>query len=380
MNDLIDLVEFQTELAKFKVYNAWQYVNSLREHLSYMQVSKQLIEKVYSERKNQLILKEQEVFQKVKDIGSVKITQSDLQCTNIKIASLNIDDGMFLKKTTAEFFHYARVSFDILFQIINAALLGDEATSASDKELTRYVNQKLKVNPNFKKLYKLLETNRKDKIFQYLQAFDNYTKHIKTILISVSNSFLLGDNDIFVINEFSNGKRFAQKDAIAEINLIAEYINNVIDKILIEIKKQLPNHLDVSSRIQDLQFKVVIKENKDSNADQYVSFFIEVQNDLTDLKNEIKVYPMIIKPNGDVYDFEFSFPKIFVKKVGGGEETIIGIAEMKENQQTNEIYRTYIVRSCDFVEYIVYMDKFVENYPQVPLNYAAMTGTIVSIG
>lgn len=377
---MIDLLELQTELAKFKVYNAWQYVNSLREHLSYMQVSKQLIEKVYGERKNQLMLKEQELFEKVKDVGSVKITQSDLQCINIKIASLNIDDGMFLKKTMAEFFHYARISFDILFQIINAALLGDEATSADHKKLISYVNQKLKVTPNFKKLFKLLEANRKDEIFQYLQAFDNYTKHIKTILISVSNSFLLGDNDIFVINEFSNGKRFAQKDAIAEINLIAEYINNVIDKILIEIKKQLPNHLDVSSRIQDLQFKVVIKENKDSNADQYISFFIEVQNDLTDLKSEIKVYPMIIKPNGDVYDFEFSFPKIFIKKVGGGEETIIGIAELKENQLTNETYRTYIVRSCDFVEYIVYMDKFVENYPQVPFNYAAMTGTIVSIG
>ena len=128
------------------------------------------------------------------------------------------------------------------------------------------------------------------------------------------------------------------------------------------------------------QFKAVIKENVDSNTDQYVSFFIEVNNDLTELKNEIKVYPMIIKPNGDVYDFEFSFPKIFIKKVGEGEGTIMGIAELKENQQTNEIYKTYIVRSCDFVEYIGYMDKFVENYPKVPLNFAAMTGTIVCIG
>lgn len=377
---MIDLLEFQTELAKFKVYNAWQYVNSLREHLNYMQVSKQLIEKVYDERHNQLFLKEQELFEKVKDSGSVKITQSDLQCTNIKIANLNIDDGMFLKKTTAEFFHYARVSFDILFQIINAALLGDEATSADDKKLTFYVNQRLKANSKFIKLYRLLESNRKNEVFQYLQAFDNYTKHIKTILISVSNSFLLGDNNIFVINEFSNGKTFSKKDVIREINLIEEYINKIIADILREIRKQLPNHLDVSSRIQDLQFKAVIKDNVDSNTDQYVSFFIEVNNDLTELKNEIKVYPMIIKPNGDVYDFEFSFPKIFIKKVGEGEGTIMGIAELKENQQTNEIYKTYIVRSCDFVEYIGYMDKFVENYPKVPLNFAAMTGTIVCIG
>ena len=237
---MIDLLEFQTELAKFKVYNAWQYVNSLREHLNYMQVSKQLIEKVYDERHNQLFLKEQELFEKVKDSGSVKITQSDLQCTNIKIANLNIDDGMFLKKTTAEFFHYARVSFDILFQIINAALLGDEATSADDKKLTFYVNQRLKANSKFIKLYRLLESNRKNEAFQYLQAFDNYTKHIKTILISVSNSFLLGDNNIFVINEFSNGKTFSKKDVIREINLIEEYINKIIADILREIRKQLP--------------------------------------------------------------------------------------------------------------------------------------------
>lgn len=368
------------ELAKYKVYNAWQYVNSLREHMSYMQVSKQLTEKVYNERKKQLMLKKQELLEEVNNLGSVKITQSDLQCTNINIASLNIDDGMFLKKTTAEFFHYARVSFDILFQIINASLLGDEATHVGDKKLTSYVNKKLRTISKFKKLYELLEANRKDETYEYLQAFDNYTKHIKTILISISNNFLLGDNDVFVINEFSNGKTFAQKDVIDEMNLIEEYIQNVVDAVLVEIKVQLPNRLDVSSRIQDLQFKVVVKENKESNANQYVSFFIEAQKDLTELKNEIKVYPIIIKENGDVYDFEFSFPKIFVKKVGGGEESIIGIAELKENQQTNEVYKTYIVRNCDFVEYIMYIDKFVENYPKVPLNYTAMTGTIVSIG
>ena len=47
-----------------------------------------------------------------------------------------------------EFFHYARVSMDILIQIVNAALLGDKSYPVSDKRLISKVLKELKRKQN----------------------------------------------------------------------------------------------------------------------------------------------------------------------------------------------------------------------------------------
>ena len=61
-----------------------------------------------------------------------------------------------------EFFHYARTSIDILFQIINAALLGDQSLEVDDKYLLKKANDTLEKNDNFKPLKSLLDANKKD--------------------------------------------------------------------------------------------------------------------------------------------------------------------------------------------------------------------------
>ncbi len=47
-----------------------------------------------------------------------------------------------------EFFHYGRVSMDVLFQLINAALLGDEAFDVEDKGLLGKLLKKLNQKPS----------------------------------------------------------------------------------------------------------------------------------------------------------------------------------------------------------------------------------------
>lgn len=54
----LDLKTFQKELAQQKVYDTWQYVNSLQEMLTYMKMSSELIEKVYAQRIDKLKEKE----------------------------------------------------------------------------------------------------------------------------------------------------------------------------------------------------------------------------------------------------------------------------------------------------------------------------------
>lgn len=44
----MDFSSFQKTLAQNKVYDAWQYVQSLNETLAYMNMSAELLEKVYA--------------------------------------------------------------------------------------------------------------------------------------------------------------------------------------------------------------------------------------------------------------------------------------------------------------------------------------------
>ena len=225
-----DLKKFQKELAQQKAYDTWQYVNSLREMLTYMNMSCELLDKVYTQRGIKLEEKEQEILRKAVETGKASVCESDLHCTDLDIAGLTIDDGLFLQKTTMEFFHYARMCSDILFQIINAALLGDSSFAVDDRGMIGKVNTAIENNSNFATLKSLLDSNKNDDTFKYIQAFDNYIKHIKTVLVTVKSSFMLGNNNEFIIQEFINsGITYPAQDAITIVKKANKYIIEMAD-------------------------------------------------------------------------------------------------------------------------------------------------------
>lgn len=374
----LDLKLFQKELAEQKVYDTWQYVDSLREMLIYMDASYQLLEHVYDNRKQALSSQEQKILQTAIQTGSASVREEDLHCTDINIAGLIIDDGIFLRKTTIEFFHYARMSMDILFQIINAALFGDRASKVTDRQLVQNVIATLGRTPAFEMLNTMLEDNKNNDTFEYLQTFDNYIKHIKTILVTVKNSFIIGKSNEFSIREFVyDGKLYPAKDALDKVREVNTYVKDTVEKILAEVQNQLPNCLDNSQRIQKISFKQIVKQNPDSNVVEYISFFIDVENDISELPSEIKVLPLIIKPNDEIFSFDFRFHKIFIKKHGCEEDGIVGYAELKNGLETNELYRVFEVKPCGIEEYHRYIFSFAQDYPRISINYYAMEGSVI---
>lgn len=373
-----DIKEFQKELAHQKVYDTWQYVDSLREMLTYMELSYQLLVNVHKNRVDSLKAQQSKILQEAVETGSASLKESDLHCTDLKIAGLDIDDSIFLRKTIVEFFHYARMSVDIMFQIINAALFGDESFEVMDRQLIRKVNSKLDAISSFANLKTLLDANKVNQTFLYLQAFDNYIKHIKTILVTVKTSFIIGYNDEFLIKDFIyDGTTYPQVNALNKVKEVNDYVQQKAEEILTEVKYQLPNCLNNSQRIQNISFKQVMKENAQSKAVEYISFFIDVQNDISELPNEIKVLPLLVKPNDEIYSFDFRIKKIFIRKKGSEEDGIVGYAELKNGLETNEFYRIFEVHPCSIDEYHEYIINFVSDYPQVTLNYYAMEGTII---
>lgn len=376
----MDLKAMQKTLAEHKVYDAWQYIESLSETLSYMSISKELIEKTYEHRLKTISETAQELISTAINEGKASFGEKELQKTNFYINGYLIDDSMFLRKTTLEFFHYARISMDVLFQIINAAILGDQAVGVTERTFLRQVIQHLDIKQEFQELKDLLSMNKEDDTFKYLQAFDNYNKHIKTILITVKNSFILGNTDTFLINEFVYDDHiYPSANALSKVAEIDNYVMQTVTNVLSEVKKQVPNCLDNRKRVQSLNFRLIVKEKEESNSIDYMSFFIDVENDIKELPTEIKVYPLIIKPNDEIYSFDFRFDTIFIKKRGLGEESVIGCAKLKNGFSTNEFYRVFEIHECDFSEYIMYIHHFKNNYSNISFNIHAMVGEVLFI-
>ena len=175
---------------------------------------------------------------------------------------------------------------------------------------------------------------------------------LETILITVKNSILLGNTNTFEINSFSyGGVSYPTEDALSKIEEIRNYVNDTVDEVLKEILNQLPNCISNGQRIQEIHYKQVYSEHEGKTCVEYISFFIDAPNDISDLPSKIIVYPLIIKPNNEIYSFDFRFERIFIRKQGSDENAIVGIATLKNELDTNEFYRVYEVTACRQIEY-----------------------------
>lgn len=377
---MVDLKQLEIELAKNKVYDAWQYIESLQETLSYMCISYDLLEETYNHRRSALNTMTHDILKDAIETGKGTLTTEKLNCTDLDIAGYKINDILFMRKNVIEFFHYGRISMDVLFQIINAALLADEAYSIEDKGLLNKVIAKLKTKTEFEDLINLLETNKNDSRFTYLMAFDNHIKHIKTILITIKNSIIIGDDNSFELNDFSYGdNNFSTENALDKIQELHDYILDTIDSILNELLKNISHGFSTSKRVYDVCFKQVFNKKGEQTTINHLSFFIIVPNDITDLPNIIKVHPLIIKPNMEVFDCDFKFDKIFIKKNSENEEDIVGVATLNKELSVNEFYGTYEIKPCTYIDYGLYLATFNEVYNEktVKMNYCAMTGEML---
>lgn len=94
----MDFSSFQKTLAQNKVYDAWQYVQSLNETLAYMNMSAELLEKVYAHRIAVLESSAQGILRTAVETGKASVTEETLRATHLDIADFELNDAVFLKK------------------------------------------------------------------------------------------------------------------------------------------------------------------------------------------------------------------------------------------------------------------------------------------
>lgn len=379
----INLQELKTKLAEFKVYDAWQYAESLAQTILFMNASYALILKVYEHYTSTLHAVSQEIVQQAfENQGKPSaLTSQHLSRTKLDIAGYEISDDVFLSKTLLEFFHYARLSLDVLFQIINAALLGDVGVNAEEFTFPNKVMKKLKACNQFSSLYDILGTGKNDATIEYLLAFDNYTKHIRTILPFLQQEMFFSNKSTFKIKSFVYQKKtYPAIDAIQTINEVKETTTDIIEKAIYELTRQVPYGVGTSKRYQNVKFRILAKENKGTiTSFEYVAFFLEVESSLGELPDTIQVMPLIVKSNGEIYSFILEINEIFISIRDKYEAGIIGIATAKQIENSSEWYRTYQIRPCDSSEFFRYYSTFSTKYPHLNINYHAMEGQLIAI-
>lgn len=377
----MDTAKLQRLFAEHKVYDAWLYIVSIYENIEYMQISHTLLHKVCEHRKNITKSINNEILQQAYSQPNTKIplTKGHLQRTNFDIVGIEVNDTFFLKKTLAEFFHYARISIDLLFQVINAAILCDNSVNIDNKSVIQAVIKYLDGKTSYETLHSTLISIRQNSIYEYLTAFDNYLKHIKTIAIRVENSILFGENNDFIIGAFIYDKKsYDSCDALERIDMIKDFVIDKIEKIISEVAFIVSNEQISNKRIQSVHFLEYVKKDCTSNVVESISFFINVNKDLSELPSEIAVHPLIIKPTGDVFSFDLQFDKIFIRcKDNDGNDKIIGCATIKNGLKTNEFYRLYTISKCDFADYSNYLVSFSSKYKKFHINYYALDGNII---
>lgn len=202
-------------------------------------------------------------------------------------------------------------------------------------------------------------------------------------MISVKNSFIFENQNEFIIKGFRYSEEkvtheYSNCDALLKMKEVYDYVLQTTKNIVEEIERQLPNCLDNRSRIQDIKYKIQFKETKNGAILNHISFFIEVNSSLNELPNEIRILPLIVKPNDEVCSFNFQFDTIFIRLKGGDETTIIGCAKKKNPTESNEFYKTFLIIPCGQEEYIKYLASFKKTFTgNITINPGAMEGTML---
>ena len=372
----------QIILAKYKVYDAWQYVQSLSQTLTYMNASQAIIERVYDNRQNKIKSYASEMVSKAftEPGKAVSFTSDNLSRTNINIAGLEVDDAIYLEMTVYDFFHYARLCIELLYQVINAALFGDDAYPINTHSLPKKVITKLGKISCFSSIKEILDIGFMNEEVNYLIAFDNYMKHTKTILISTKNNFLFNTyHELKIANFTYHGTVYQSFDALPKISNIRNEVIKIVEEVLFELEKQVPNCINNGKRFHSVHFRQIIQDTAAYKKVEYISFFIEVKNDLSEIPSQIRVMPLIIKANDEIYSFILDIDTIFITKEGTYESGIIGKATLQPRTDSNALYKPYHISACTIDDYNEYIINF-QNIPRnIHIDYAALEGDIIFI-
>ncbi|QUC66923.1 hypothetical protein [Aristaeella hokkaidonensis] len=375
----IDLKNLQRTLADNKVYDAWPYVLGLRDSMRNMHLSFDLAKAVYKHRKDEIEHFNQSMLQEAASAPGTKVqvTWQGMTPPFQDIAGIEVDDTVLMEKSAVDFFHYAHMSVDCVCQIVNSALFGDQAIE-EEKVSSGSLHEKVATITQFGTLLNIMDNGFLNNELIYVREFDNYTKHIKINSFTISNSLFFGNKADYVLCAFSfKGNDYPEFEAITKMDTVMHEVENYIEAVLAELIIQVPNAVGTSSRHHSVSFKSQLREHDGKSYVDYIVYFLEVKNGITDLPSEISVLPLVIKPDGTIESRVLDMDTLFVTIEGQEEGGICGIAKIAPDQRKAAAYRKYTIQPASVDDFYDYLSTFKDDYANHQFRFKAMEGSIV---
>lgn len=311
----------ENELYDNGIYEAWQFIVNTATTLSTAQYCKdtilELLASIQSEHeiwKGKLYNKLMAQDGKVKQIA---INTDSFPNFSTSIAGKKISTKFLLSKLTKDFFQYSRNVFDNISQIANVALLGSKAKKPDSVDfpaMLKLFNQAT-YNQDFPNMTAWYNRIAADPAFQYIDAFNNRTKHTCDVYLKVSMD-LLGDHHSSDINPFFRKEVQHDKKYIGDyLSQILSFTHQSFDSLMNELAKEYPKKLYLNNRYNKLKgWQQKIDSNPDSN---FAVVYIETSADnMSALPEQINVLLLNRCNDGEIHGKNCSIDTILVKKEG----------------------------------------------------------------
>lgn len=311
----------ENELYNSGIYEAWQFVVNTVTTLSTAQYCKDTILRLLASMQSEHEAWKEKLWDdlmaqdgKVKQIA---IKTDSLPDFRTPIAGEKISTNFLLSKLTKDFFQYSRNVFDSISQIANVALLGSKAKKPDSVDfpaMLKTFNQAT-YSQDFPNIVAWYNSISIDPAFQYIDAFNNRTKHTCDVYLKVSMD-LLGNHHSSDINPFFRKEVQHNKKNIGDyLNQILSFTQQSFDSFMDELAKEYPKKLYLSDRYNKLK---CWQQKNDKNPDgDFAVVYIETSaDDMSALPEHINVLLLNRCDDGTIYGKNCSIDTILVKKAG----------------------------------------------------------------
>jgi len=334
----------QNDLYDNNVYDAWQFVVNTAKIIETAEYCKMVIldliagmSKEHEDWKNALF---SEFLSQKSEVKSVSITTDNLPVHQLKVFNVEISSSFLLDKLTKDFFQYVRNSFDCMSQIANVALLANKAKKVDSVDfpaMHKVFNQQTYSQDfsNMSAWYNKINLTRE---YNYIDAFNNRTKHTCDIYLKVSLDLFGGNNSSEINPFFRKDVQHDKQNITTYLNDIFDFVTASFDAFLCKLKKEYPKKNYVDNRIHKLlAYQQKMNDSPDSN---HSVVFIEATDKIENLPNVIQVLLLHRFDNGEIRSKNCEIDTILVRE---SEHKYIGryIADEPYGDDTLLKYRKY---------------------------------------
>ena len=337
--------ELQELLFDNEVYDAYQFIQNAHKTVITVCFCKDvilaLIKKMDTEHQQ---WQENLVSQLTKQEGPLKqigIAANGLPSFNLSVCDVEITAPFLLDKLTKDFFQYSRNTFDYMSQAANAACLATKAKKISNVDfgfMKKVFDQQTYSHafPNVSSWYNLVASSTE---FQYIENFNNRTKHTSDIFLKMSIALLGSEYEMSINPFYQKSQQHPKQDIAGYLELIYKFVSTCYTEFISALKAEIPKKVFIENRYAKIH--ILQQKLKDNPNSSFSMPYIDMINDIKSMPDTIQVL-LVAKHSGKVYAQNSPFETIYVKGPNGNFD-FVGkyVAETLYGEDALLQYRKY---------------------------------------